>query len=92
MMTDHSIEKELTVKNKQIGALLFGVAGMVAAIGVAAAQIAQAIVLAGFYAGNMSGEVPTGPQNATLHWLVITAVITLAAIGLFYLFRPASQT
>lgn len=80
------------MNSRQIGAFLLGISGLVAVIGVAAAQIAYAIVLAGFYAGNISGEVPAGPQNATLHWLVLTAVIILAALGLFYLFRPAGPT
>jgi hypothetical protein len=86
------LEKENSVINKQVGAFLLGTAGLVAAISVATAQIAYAIVLAAFYAGNMGGEVPAGPQNANLHWLVITVVITLAAIGLFYLFRPPDKT
>jgi hypothetical protein len=84
--------KELSMNNRQIGAFLFGISGVVAAIGVAAAQVAHAIVLAGFYVGNRGGETPPGPQNANLHWLTLTAVIILAAVGLFYLFRPASQT
>ena len=46
------------MNNKQTGALLLGTAGLVAAISVATTQIAYAIVLAGFYAGNMGGEVP----------------------------------
>jgi hypothetical protein len=74
--------------NKFTGALLLSAAGLVAAIGVAGAQIASAIVLGGFYAGNMTGEVPSGPSGASLHWLVITAVIVLAVSGLYFLFQP----
>ena len=84
--------KENKVNNKRIGAFLLGMAGLVATISVATTQIAQAIVLAGFYGGNMGGEVPASPQNVQLHWLVLTAIITLAAIGLFYLLRPDSKT
>jgi len=79
------------MNNKQIGALLLGTAGLVAAISVATTQIAYAIVLAGFYAGNMGGEVPANPQNVNLHWLVMTAVIVQAAIGLFYVLRPVDK-
>ena len=78
--------------NKHTGALLLCAAGLVTAIGAAGAQIAAALVLGGFYAGNMSGEVPAGPESANLHWLVIVTTVVLAAIGLFYLFRPSSKT
>jgi hypothetical protein len=79
------------MNNKQIGTLLLGTAGLVAAISVATTQIAYAIVLAGFYAGNMGGEVPIGPQNVNLHWVVMTAVIVQAAIGLYYLLHPTNR-
>ena len=71
----------MTASNKRIGALLLGTAGLVAAMGVVGTQIAQAIVLAGFYAGNMGGEVPASLQNGQLHWLVITAIIVQATVG-----------
>lgn len=73
--------------NKFTGAVLLAAAGLVAAIGAAGAQIASAIVLGGFYAGNMTGEVPSGPSGASLHWSVIAAVIVLAVSGLVLLFR-----
>jgi hypothetical protein len=80
------------MNNKQIGTLLLGTAGLAAVISVATTQIAYAIVLAGFYAGNMGGEVPAGPQNVNLHWLVMMAVIVQAAFGLFYILRPSDKT
>lgn len=80
------------MNNKQIGAILLSTAGLVAVISVAITQIAYAIVLAGFYAGNMGGEVPTSPQNVQLHWLVLTAVILHAATGLYYLLRPGNES
>lgn len=80
------------MNNKRTGALLLGAAGLAAAVGAAGAQIANAIVLGGFYAGNMSGEVPPSPEGASLHWVVMTAVAALALLGLFYLLRSASET
>ena len=79
------------MNNKLIGALLLSAAGLVAAIGAAGAQIAYAIVLGGFYAGNMTGVIPSGPAGAHLHWLVIAAVVVLAATGLFFLFQPQKE-
>ena len=76
------------MNNKLISVILLSTAGLVAAIGAVGAQIAYAIVLGGFYAGNMSGAVPTGPQGASLHWLVIVATIVLAVLGLYFLFIP----
>jgi hypothetical protein len=77
--------------NKFTGALLLSAAGLVAAIGAAGAQIAYALVLNGFYAGNMTGITPPGPAGAHLHWLVIAAVVVLAASGLYFLFQPKKE-
>ena len=79
------------MNNKLTGALLLSAAGLVAAIGVAGAQIAYAIVLGGFFAGTMTGPNPPGPSGATLHWLVIAAVIVLAFSGLYFLFQPQKE-
>jgi hypothetical protein len=79
------------LNNKLISAILLSAAGLVAAIGAAGAQIAYAIVLGGFYAGNMTGEVPTGPQGAGLHWLVIVATIVLAIFSLYFFFAPGKS-
>ena len=76
------------MNNKLLSAILFSGAGLVAAIGAVGAQIAYAIVLGGFYAGNMTGAVPIGPQGASPHWLVIVATIVLAVLGLYFLFIP----
>lgn len=53
---------------KFTGALLLSAAGLITAIGAAGAQIASAIVLGGFYAGNMTGEVSPDPSRASPHW------------------------
>lgn len=79
------------MNNKLAGALLLSAAGLTAAIGVAGTQIANAIVLGGFYAGNITGEVPPGPAGANLHWLVLSAVVVLAIIGLYFLFQPNKE-
>ena len=79
------------MNNKLISAILLSTAGLVAAIGAVGAQIAYAIVLGGFYAGNITGEVPPGPQGANLHWLVIAAMIVLAILGLYFLFAPGKS-
>jgi hypothetical protein len=76
------------MNNKLTGAMLFGVAGLVTAIGVTGAQIAYAIVLGGFYAGTMTGVNPPEPQSANPHWLVITAAIVLAVFGIYFLLQP----
>ena len=76
------------MNNKLLSAILLSSAGLVAAIGAVGAQIAYAIVLGGFYAGNITGAVPSGPQGASPHWLVIVATIVLAVLGLYFLFIP----
>ena len=79
------------MNNKLTGALLLSAAGLVTAIGAAGAQIAYAIVLYGFYAGNITGEVPPGPGDTSLHWLVITTVIVLAVFGLYFLAQSTKE-
>ena len=76
------------MNNRMIGAVLFSAAGLVAAIGVASSQIANAIVLGGFFAGNMTGAIPPSPAHFTLHWIVLITTAILAALGLYFLFRP----
>jgi hypothetical protein len=83
--------EESILNNKLISAILLSAAGLVAAIGAVGAQIAYAIVLSGFYAGNMTGAVPPSPQGASIHWLVITAVIVLAVSGLYFLFASGKS-
>jgi hypothetical protein len=76
------------MNNRLMGVIFLSVSGLVAAIGTSGAQIAYAIVLAGFYAGNHTGEVPSGPEYVSPHWIVIVFTITLAILGLFFLIRP----
>jgi hypothetical protein len=73
--------------NRLAGALLLASAGLTAAIGAAGAQIAYAIVLGGFYAGSHTGVVPPGPQNASIHWLVLASMVILAVSGVYFIFR-----
>jgi hypothetical protein len=79
------------MKHKISGAILLGFAGFVMGIGIVGAQIANAIVLSGFYAGNKTGVVPPGPQNASIHGLVIVTVIVLAISGSYFLIRPEKE-
>jgi len=79
------------MNNKLIGALLLSAAGLTTAVGMAGAKIAYAIVLGGFYAGSKTGVVPPGPAGASLHWLVITAIIVLTVFGLYFLFQPNKE-
>ena len=79
------------MNNKLISAILLSTAGLVAAIGAVGAQIAYAVVLGGFYAGNMTGAVPPGSQGASIHWSVITAMIVLAILGLYFFFAPSKS-
>ena len=74
------------MKSKFIGAILLGAAGLTAAIGAVGAQIAYALELNGFFAGNITGLVPPGPEGAVVHWLVYAAVGVLGVLGLFFLF------
>ena len=76
------------MSNKIVGAILLSAAGVVTAIGAVGAQIAAAIVRGQFYVSKISGEVPPGPEHATLHWSVVIAILALAVAGLFYLFCP----
>lgn len=70
------------------GAVLFGFAGLTAAVGIAGSQIANAIVLGGFFAGSRTGVVPPGPTEPQLYWIVIVAVVVLAVVGLYLLISP----
>jgi hypothetical protein len=79
------------LNNKLIGVLLLIGSGLIVAIGEIGSQIAFAIVLSGFYAGKLTGDIPPGPENATLHWIVIVPVVVLALMGLFFLFRPGKS-
>lgn len=80
------------MNNKMIGALLLTASGLITTLGLVGAQIANAIVLSGFFTGDMTYENPPGPQAANLPGLVLVAVIILAALGLFYLLQPAKCT
>jgi hypothetical protein len=79
------------MKYKLSGALLLSAAGLTAAIGLIGTRIANAIVLAGFYAGSMTGVNPPSPDKAILPGLVLAAVIILGVLGLYFLFKPASE-
>ena len=75
------------MQNKLIGAILLSAAGLMTVLGMVGAQIANAIVLGGFYAGNMTGIIPPSPQSATPHWLIILVSIALAIMGLYFPFK-----
>jgi len=77
----------IIMNNKSIGAILLSAAGVVTAIASVGAQIANAIVLGLFKAGGHGGIVPAGPDEASLHWSVIVAILTLTAAGSVFLFR-----
>ena len=79
------------MNNKIAGAILLSASGLVTAIGAVGSQIAFAIVRGQFYVSKLSGEVPPGPENATLHWAVIIAVGVLAATGLRLIFRRGKR-
>ncbi len=70
------------------GAILLSTSGIVAAIGAIGAQIAAAIVKGQFYARQMGGVIPPGPDEASLPWPVAVAAVGLAVVGVMLLFRP----
>jgi hypothetical protein len=74
------------------GAILLSASGLVAAVGAVGSQIAHAIVRGQFHVANISGEIPPGPDQASLHWAVILAVVVLAASGIALLMRPYQRT
>jgi len=74
------------MNNKIVGSILLGASGPVATIGTAGAQIAYALVLSGFYAGNMTVAIPPGPQQASPHWIVVASTIVLLISGSHFLF------
>jgi hypothetical protein len=76
------------MKDKIAGSILLGFSGLVATIGTVGSQIAYALVKAGFYAGALTGEVPPGPQSASIHGVVVVTTIVLAILGLYFIFRP----
>ena len=69
------------MNRKIVGAILLSAAGLVMAAGTVGAQIANAIVRAGFHAGAIGGVVPAGPGDAYPHWLVVMSALVLAATG-----------
>lgn len=69
-------------------ALLLGFSGLIAVLGLAGAQIANAIVLSGFYAGPKTGVVPPAPEAAGLPWLVIVVALIQALLGLYLMLKP----
>ena len=76
------------MKTKIAGVILLGFSGLIATIGIVGSQIAYGIVKAGFYAGNMTGQVPPGPESAVPHWIVIVSVSVLTILGVSLLFVP----
>jgi hypothetical protein len=80
------------MNNKLIGVIMLSVSGLVITIGIVGAQIAAAIILAGFYAGNHTGEVPSGAGFGSIHWIIIVSAIALAITGLFFLVRPSKSS
>ena len=73
---------------KVAGVILLGFSGLVATIGTVGSQLAYALVKAGFYTGNMTGQVPPGPESAEPHWIVIISMSVLAIMGVYFLFTP----
>lgn len=74
------------MNNRIAGSILLGAAGLTATIGVVGTQIAYALVKSGFYAGQMSGAVPSGPEHVSLHWMVLASVCVLTVLGTYFLF------
>jgi hypothetical protein len=68
-----------------VGAIFLCTAGVVLTIGTVGAQVAYAVVQAGFFAGKMNGLVPPGPQAAYPHWLVIVTALVLGTLGIRFL-------
>jgi hypothetical protein len=73
--------------NKLAGAILLTGSGLVAAIGEAGLKIASAILLAGYYAGNRTGESPTEGGNYLPQLIIVIAVVTLASFGIYCLLK-----
>jgi hypothetical protein len=79
------------MNTKITGSILLSAASLVLTIGIVGNQIALAVIKAGFYAGNMTGQNPPGPESVSIHWLVIIATTILTAFGLYFLFRPTKS-
>jgi hypothetical protein len=79
------------MNDKHSGAILLSAAGVTVAIGLIGARIANALVLAGFYAGSMTGVNPPGPNEASMPWQVLAFVIILGVLGLYFLFKPTNE-
>lgn len=79
------------MKDRRSGAILLSAAGLIMVMGSIGVRIGNAIVLAGFYAGSMTGVNPPGPDEASLPWPVLAVVIILGVFGLYFLFKPASE-
>jgi hypothetical protein len=80
------------MNNTTAGSILLVSAGLVAAIGVLGAQIANALVLGAFYIGHITGEVPPTPQAAGLNWVIIAAAAAQAFLGFYLLFSAPKSS
>ena len=81
--TNLAIGKKMN--NKIIGAILITIAGLTTIVGIVGAQIANAIVVNGFYSGQMTGMVPPGPDDVHMNSLIIIVSLVTALLGLYFL-------
>jgi hypothetical protein len=79
------------MNRKLVGAILLSSAGFILAIGTVGAQVAYALVCAGFDAGQRSGLVPPSPIDAYPHGLIDIVSLVLGVIGLYFLFSPGGK-
>jgi|WetSurMetagenome_2_1015567.scaffolds.fasta_scaffold1348840_1 hypothetical protein len=92
MVEENGYVKGANAMNKKLlGVILLSVSGLVIAIGTVGAQIAQAVILAGFYAGNHTGEVPLGPGSGSIHWIIFVSAAALALGGVYFLVQPSKS-
>lgn len=79
------------MNRKIVGAILLSAAGLVLTFGVVGAQVANAVVRAGFHAGKLDVVMPAGPEAAHPHGLVLAATLVLGGIALYFLFGPEDR-
>ena len=76
------------MNKKTVGAFLVGWACFLFTLDVLANEISNAILLAGFYAGNITGAIPNGRLQGFSVWVELISGTLLVALGTFFLLSP----
>jgi H+/Cl- antiporter ClcA len=72
--------------NRTVGTVLLVTSGACCTLGVVGAKLAAALEKSLFHLAGHGGYLPTGADKAQPGWLLTTAVVVLAVLGVRFLF------